>query len=310
MEGSSSKKGERVDERIINVPPIPERASDKLYNSIVRINVEFEGKNFIGTGFFIKLNIKNKIRRFLMTCHHIIQEKFILENIAIKLYYGKYYEEENLAIKLNRNKRFIKCFDKVDITLIEILEEDNIKEDKFLLPELNYKNGYDTYLNNYFYLAGYPQKNQIEIERSISSGKIINILDNSEFEHSLDTGPGNSGSPICLASNLFVVGIHKQGHKTEPINYGTFLGYILNILEKEEKFDNKIEENNNIIFEDLKEEKKEVKEVKSKKIEIENEDEKKENMANRKGKNLEEINKKKKKKLRKKLKKKKLKVNI
>jgi len=276
MEDSSLKKGERVDEGIINAPPIPERASDKLYNSIVRINFEFEGKIFIGTGFFIKLNIKNKIRRFLMTCHHVIKEKFIMENISIKLYYGKYYEEENLEIKLNRNKRYIKCFDKpVDITLIEILEEDNIKENKFLLPELNYKNGYNTYLNNYFYLAGYPQKKQIEIERSISSGKITKILDELEFEHSLDTGPGNSGSPICLASNLFVVGIHKQGHKTEPINYGTFLGYILNILEKEEKFDNKIEENNNIIFEDLKEEKKEkeIKEVKNKKIEIENEDE-------------------------------------
>ena len=120
MEGSSSKKEERVDEGIINAPPIPERTSDKLYNSIVRIKFDFEGKIFIGTGFFIKFNIKNKIRHFLMTCHHIIREIFIMENIAVKLYYGKYYEEENLAIKLNRNKRFIKCFDKVDITLIDI----------------------------------------------------------------------------------------------------------------------------------------------------------------------------------------------
>ena len=56
-----------------------------------------------------------------------------------------------------------------------------------------------------------------------------------EFEHSLDAIGGNSGSPICLANNLFVVGIHKQGDGKRPINYGTFLGYILDILEKEEK---------------------------------------------------------------------------
>ena len=54
-----------------------------------------------------------------------------------------------------------------------------------------------------------------------------------EFEHSLDVVGGNSGSPICLANNLFVVGIHKQGDGIRPINYGTFLGYILDILEKE-----------------------------------------------------------------------------
>ena len=123
--------------------------------------------------------------------------------------------------------------------MIEIIEKDNIKEDKFLMPDFSYKNGYNIYKNVNFYLAGYPQNNSNENERSISSGKIINIFDNSEFEHTLDTGQGNSGSPICLRSNLFVVGIHKQGHITRPINYGTFLGYILDILEKEEKFEKK-----------------------------------------------------------------------
>ena len=120
MGGSSSKKEadkeeetkkrdkkneKRVDEGIINAPPIPERASDKLYNSIVRINFEADEKKIIGTGFFIKLNLKNKTRHFLMTCHHVIQEKFVKEKISIKLYYGKYNEEKNFEIKLNRDKR-------------------------------------------------------------------------------------------------------------------------------------------------------------------------------------------------------------
>ena len=35
----------------------------------------------------------------------------------------------------------IKCFEDLDVTLIEILKNDNIKEDKYLFPDLNYKNG-------------------------------------------------------------------------------------------------------------------------------------------------------------------------
>jgi len=238
MEGSSSR--ERIIEKSTNhAAPIPESCSDKLYNSIVRINFTLDGNNFInGTGFFIKIRLKEKIYQFLITCNHIINESIVMEKMVVKLYYGKINKEIKLEIKLDRNERYIKCLDKpVDVTLVEIIEKDNIKEDKFLMPDLNYKNGYNIYINDNFYLAGYPQNNSNENERSISSGKIINILDNLEFEHSLDTGHGNSGSPICLRSNLLVVGIHKQGHTTRPINYGTFLGYILDILEKEEKFE-------------------------------------------------------------------------
>ena len=52
---------------------ISESASDKLYNSIVRI----EKGNELGTGFFMKVNIKNKIKYFLFTCYHVIsQDRF------------------------------------------------------------------------------------------------------------------------------------------------------------------------------------------------------------------------------------------
>ena len=105
-----------------------------------------------------------------------------MKKMVIALYYGKINKEKKLEIKLDRNERSIKCFDKpLDVTLVEILEKDDIKEEKFLMPDLNYKNGYDFYngKNNYYYLAGYPQNNLNENERSVSSGKIINVLDDS-----------------------------------------------------------------------------------------------------------------------------------
>jgi len=49
---------------------IPESVSDKLYNSIVRI----EKANEKGTGFFIKILIKNKLKHFLFTCFHVIKK--------------------------------------------------------------------------------------------------------------------------------------------------------------------------------------------------------------------------------------------
>ena len=50
----------------------------------------------------------------------------------------------------------------------------------------------------------------------------------------MDTRVGSSGSPICtrdFPNN--VIGIHKNGSKKEPINYGIFLGFIIDKLEKE-----------------------------------------------------------------------------
>ena len=56
-----------------------------------------------------------------------------------------------------------------------------------------------------------------------------------EYKLTLDTEGGNSGSPICLVNSLSVVGIHKEGDSIKPINYGTFLGYILDKLENMKK---------------------------------------------------------------------------
>ena len=207
------KKGEIIEEgNTNNAPPISERVSKKLYKSIFRISFTYNGKNIIGTGFFIKLNLKNEMKLFLMTCFHIIQKKLVDEKMTITLYYGEFDNEKEFSINLDKNERYIKCFDRpVDVTLIEIIDKDNISKDKYLIPDLNYKNGLNFYKNNFFYIAGYPQNNLNENERSISSGQIIDIIDEKDFEHSINTGPGNSGSPICscFANNLFVVGIHK-----------------------------------------------------------------------------------------------------
>ena len=239
----SQKSNDRVNENDTkHAAHIPERASDKIYNAIVRI----EKGNLIGTGFFMKLNIKGNIIHFLITCYHNINEQDVESKITIDIFYGKSYEEKKMSIKLDDKERFITYFkgDK-DVTVIEVLKKDQIPEDKYLIPDSSYKYGFNSYKTEKFMLAGYPNDIIYQKERHIASGEITDI-DDFDFEHTIDTRNGSSGAPICLISNVQVVGIHKQGHKTKPINYGTFLGIIIDDLEKNYKKISK--ENNEILY--------------------------------------------------------------
>ena len=208
---------------------IPESVSDRIYNSIVRIEIE----NSTGTGFFVKLNIKNKIINCLLTCHHVINQNFVDQNKTFYIYYGKKNNETRKEILLDDHIRFIKCFMKpIDVTIIEIINKDKISEDKYLLPDLNYKQGYNLYLDNDTCLSGYPNNFPFFGERHISSGKITKII-NFEFEHSIDSRKGSSGGPICLIDSQYVIGIHKSGNTSRNINNGTFIGYIIDKLESD-----------------------------------------------------------------------------
>ena len=208
---------------------VSETASDAIYNSIVRI----ETQNLRGTGFFLKRQIQNEFKYFLITCEHVITKYDVNSKIPIQLYYGKKSNEKKKIIVLDYTKRFIACFggEEKDVTVIEILKSDNIPEDKYLMADLNYKYGYNIYKNCKLFLAGYPDDPMYQNERHISSGEIKSIK-GFEFEHSIDTRPGSSGAPICLIENLRLIGIHKRGDKIKAINRGTFIGVILNELEK------------------------------------------------------------------------------
>ena len=223
---SDSKKG--VNEcDTYHAKPIPESINDKLYNSIVKIKTNY---GLIGTGFFMKIEINRNISKFLFTCNHIISENNIRNKNLINIIYGKKGQEAKNALVLSQEKRNILTFVDEDVTMIEIIEEDNIAADKYLSPNLSYIHGYDKYIDNYYYLAGYPNDYD---ERCSSSGKIIKldgeILPVYKFVHTLHTKPGSSGSPICNEL-CEVVGIHTSGNETKIINYGTFIGHILKNL--------------------------------------------------------------------------------
>ena len=229
----------------------PMKSVNNICNSIVRIKIRKKEGNNLGTGFFMKTNIKGNNIPFLYTNYHIIEQEDLNDKKTFYIYYGPKDKEKKVSIKLDRNKRIIKLFKKpVDVTLIEILQIDNIPEDKYLFLDDSYlKDGFESYVDKNFYLAGYPNNEINAGDIFLCSGKILGI-NGFEFNHDLDTRKGSSGSPVCLIENNKVIGIHKNGDQNLNMNYGVFLGYILESLENENvniEINNNNNKNNNDI---------------------------------------------------------------
>ena len=222
----------------------PDIVSDTIVNSIVKIGNNIN--NEIGNGFFMKVYIDNIKLKFLLTCYHIISQDLVDKEEVINIIF-KQNKENIMKIKLGKLKRIIKCFQlPIDVTFFQILDGDCISDDMFLSPDFNFKKGYAFYENKNILSAGYLTHMKGDI--CISSGKINKIKTiNSEifeFENSLDKGHLSSGSPIFLSDSKCVIGINKGSNKVEPIiNYGTFIGGLLEKIVFEKK-----QHNNNLYY--------------------------------------------------------------
>ena len=211
---------------------MPETMTFKLAETIVRI--EYKGK--VSTGFFMKINLKENQQNFLVTCDHCISQNDIDLQITISIFYGNKNQKSEKKIELDNNKRFMKSFINLgyDATIIEILSEDEIPEDKYLYPDMNYINGYEQYIKMEVYTAGYPSVDLYKGEKHFSTGIIKALKDNKgHFSHDCPTKRGSSGSPLLNISQQ-VIGIHFGCNNKETINFGIFIGVIIENLKKDE----------------------------------------------------------------------------
>ena len=218
------KSSYRINEkRMEHAVKIPLKIIDKVKPSICKII--YKNNKGSGTGFFIQLNDY----KCIMTNYHIISTDLI-----------------NQIIYLILKEKFIKFFNNLDITIIELDNIKNInnyiKDVYFLDYDSNYNKGYKQYLDLDIFTLQYPSE---DIE--VASGKLIQILNEFEFKHNIDTDYGSSGSPIILFNTLKVIGIHKNGLLNEKINFGTFIGEIFK-YNKFKKLNNNISININVMM--------------------------------------------------------------
>ena len=227
-----------VEDKAINEVKIPNsnfKKIDILYDAC-KSTLKIVSNSGLASGFFIKLE-KNKSPFFcLMTNEHVISKKMIESKEDIEIYYDN--QHKKLNINLDTKKRFIKEFSylKIDITIVEIISEDEVSNDYFLLPNLDYLNGYGQFINKNIFIPQFPKGGSL----NSSVGKIIEynpIL--FDFSHSASTQEGSSGSPIFLEGSNLVLGIHKQANPLKIKNYGNFIGSIIDILKNEIKSEKK-----------------------------------------------------------------------
>lgn len=196
----------------------------------VKIEINNNNNISIGSGFFLKFERNNKMFYCLMTNQHVITSGFIKEKKEILIK----YENDNhfLYLKLDEEERIIICFKKVlnlDVTMIEIIPKDKVKDKYFLTPNINPQ--FDSEIK--IQAVQFPLGNAL----SLSRGKIygINCYNKYYFYHDASTQFGSSGSPIVLENDDKVFAIHKGTTQNQRYNVGIFIGIIVEIMKEYKK---------------------------------------------------------------------------
>ena len=204
-----------------------DRIISKLSKSICKIKIETTFGTIKGTGFLLSFLIDQERFYCLVSNEHVINKKLLNDDINIYISYDNEFISAN--INLNNNKRYMKSFENIglDITILQILDEDNISKDYYLYPEkeewIN-----NELINKTIYIPQYPDGKGL-----MNVKGIIKEINKYEFTHLVSTELGSSGSPIFLENSIQVIGIHKEGNIYKKENYGDFIYPAINIIKED-----------------------------------------------------------------------------
>ena len=212
----------------------------------LEMEVEINGKNELASGIGILCNIPIKKLKALITYNHLINFDFLNEGKKIILYINN--KEIEIDLKQNRYKYTNKD---LDITIIEILEKDNIK--KFI--------GLDKFLNSRNYIGKDIICLSLKDEKNIEmQNGIIKEKNNNNYISSIET---KKEGIIMLKENLKLIGLMKENKEIIPmniiINKINFIKCIYNINEDNIGKEIRIINNENYKFNKNEEIEKEIK---------------------------------------------------
>jgi len=204
---------------------------EQMKNCVCKIHIE--GKK--GTGFFIKIPYNEKKLRLLITNNHVLDEKDLIIDNVINISLNNEKEFKEIKIDSKRKKY---TNEKLDVTIIEIKDEDNINnflslDNKIMNADINNYN--NIYKNESIYILNYINGKEI-----YTSYGILRNIEENKIIHKCNTDTGSSGSPIILLKNNKVIGVHYAGSKYNiNFNFGTLLKQPL------EEYINLYKDNNN-----------------------------------------------------------------
>ena len=206
-----------IEEKAVYGPKTDKTGIEKIGMQMEKCVVKIK-KGINGTGFFLKIPDKKngKEIQVLITNNHVININDIEKDDNLITYCFDNGEQRNF--KLKNRKRYSNEI--LDITIIQMLKEDNLQKENFLeLDNIDEFVGYEgdlkkNFENNYnispIYIIGFPNYNDIMVSfgntSSLTSGSYI-------MPHSCDTDKGSSGSPVLSMKTNKVFAVHKGAYQ-------------------------------------------------------------------------------------------------
>ena len=183
----------------------------QMKNCICRI---FKEESGYGTGFLCYFPFPEIDSKFptLITNNHVLDEKEMSSGQIISFSLGD--DDTIYSITIDKS-RITYTNRELDVTIMEIKPEDNIKSKDFLEVDKNLfsiKNGYELEKIP-IYIMGYGGDKEV----GYSIGVIKHVLDLKQINYFCSTNLGSSGSPIMNLSNYKIIGIHCGANKREKI---------------------------------------------------------------------------------------------
>ena len=217
------EKWEYQPEQLINdIKHIPLNILQKCLEKQTAICKILTGK---GTGFFCKLNLKNKSIIGLLTNNHVLNEDKIKLGSKIEIEHNN----EKKVIEITKN-RFTCTNEEYDYTCIEIFENENYKNYFEIDDNIDTDNPNEQYKDQEILMVQYPNLEEASFEK----GKVNSIKNNYQIFHTISTEGGSSGSPIILmSSSLKIIGIHcGSSKKDKNLNRGNYMKVILEDIQQ------------------------------------------------------------------------------
>ena len=168
------------------VDPVKMTSTEKILHQMKHCVCKIKIGNISATGFFCKVPYVNM--HFLMTNYHVINENYMKENKEISILLNDNKEAKIIDLTIKREKYFSKEY---DITLIELRENDGIKEYLELDDDILKDNEKIYYEQKSIYILHYLLGKNI----CVSYG-ILNKINKYDIIHICSTDNGSSGSPI------------------------------------------------------------------------------------------------------------------
>ena len=198
-----------------------ESNNKNISKSICKIKIETNSETILGIGYLLKFWIHQELYYFLISNVHTIKKDIINNNNIISLYFNC----ELITSNINNKKRYIKSFidNGCDISVIEIINEDNISKDYFLWNKLETDN--NRLINSEIYIP-YILKEELFMVKSK-----IDKINKYEFIYFTNIENDLSGTPIFLKNSIKILGINKGNNKTE--NYCDFIHPVIDIISKD-----------------------------------------------------------------------------